>query len=396
MRTTTKTLRILATAGLIGLGGVALGGVGCGSDPGTTTGASATDQLRDGLTILSSDPAVGVSTVFKQNGRVIYLETKVGPLKEQPMRDAFPNDPDREMDARVVDQEGHTFQLVIGGDHLIDSTWAEDLAAGGHITTPAEGLQRDADFALAREAGRAFASQATPDLKDHVYHLSNMTAKIPSEEPRFAAHPVTEQPVDLSRDYGTNGCSSNAQQVQLYTIALLQGDGFLGGIVGDVVEAISGAQHSTTSGWNYNFCTGGTWDENIVACNHGTCANSGTMSYSCSSYSGYASNTGYWSASSSDLKSYWLSEANNTTTIGAGCATHYGIDVADITIYGGSDSNHVCNDDSARELDEVRYVRSDANNWSGGSGGWNGNFTCEHSTHWYGPLDTDAEAPNCP
>jgi hypothetical protein len=377
--------------------GAAVGVGGCAADTGSGSPASSSpaDSLKVGLTILSSDPAIGVSAAYKANGRVVYLETRVGQLKEQPYRDAFPKDPMYEMDARVVDQEGRTFSLVIGGDHLIDPTWSLDVQSAGRIKSAAEQTQRDADFSLARDAAREFAAQTGPEFGDHVYHLSNMTARVPSEDAQLQRAPATEHPV--IRDYGDN-CSSDAQEIQLYTIALLQGDGFLGGIVGDVVEAISGAQHSTTWGWNYNGCTGG-WDEQLVACNHGTCANSGTMSYSCTSYSGQPhvnSGTQYWSFSGSDLYSYEAYEANNTTTIGGGCSTHYGIDIADITIYGGGDSNHVCNDDSARELDQIRYIRTDANNWSGGSGGWNGNFNCDHSTHWYGPLDTDAEAPNCP
>jgi len=106
--------------------------------------------------------------------------------------------------------------------------------------------------------------------------------------------------------------------------------------------------------------------------------------------------------SSSSILNYWSHETNTASGgINGACGTNYGIDLADITFYGGGDANHVCNDDSAMELDEIRNIRTDSNMWpgaasGGGAGGWNGSFSCQHWTHWYGPLDTDGTAPNCP
>jgi hypothetical protein len=168
-------------------------------------------------------------------------------------------------------------------------------------------------------------------------------------------------------------------------------------VLGQIAQVISGAEHSTTWGWEYNSCTGG-WTTNVVACNHGNCANSSGLSYSCYSGSGAAGpNPPTVYLSSSSILNYWAHETttSNTTTTGA-CGTGYGIDILDVTIFGNGDANHVCNDDSAMELDEIRNIRNDSSSWSGGTGGWNGSFSCNHWTHWYGPLNTDAEAPNCP
>ena len=364
--------------GLLGAGAMAIGvllacgvGTGCAVD----VGPSSAPSLKDGLTILSSDPAVGVSAAFKRDGRVVYLETKVGPLKEKLYRDTFPNEPLHEMDARVVDQEGRTFGLVIGADSLIEPGWAKEIQTAGHIMTMAEGIQRQADFALARDGAAELGATAPPELTDHVYHLTNMTRVVPQESAHLQEKAALAEATVLSgeRTYGSNGCNSNLQEGEVLAkpFALI-------------------AQHSAVYGWNYNACTS-TWDQYVNTCNHGTCANDSSMSGQCYSYShGWATYT------NSTLLDYWSKEmnlgTNNSSNTGA-CWSGYGIDVADVTVYGSGDPNHECNDDSALEIQEIRNGAYIAGNVTSGiASGYN----CEHWTHWYGPLMSDTNAPSCP
>lgn len=367
-----RSIRALLSAGAVVVGAVVLAGggaVGCGSaDSGSTPSAS----LKDGLTILSADPDVGVSAAFKRDGRVVYLQTRVGAQKDPYYLKAFPGEPQNVMDARVVDQEGRTFGLTVGADGFVDPSWAKDMRAAGHITSKAEGIQRQADFVLARDAANELAAKAPTELADHVYHLTNMTRVVPQEDAHLQAKAAEAERTMPSgeRAYGSNGCNSNLQEgeVMAKPFAIL-------------------AQHSAVYGWNYNGCTG-TWDEYVNTCDHGTCANDSSMGGQCYSYS---NNWTVWT--NSTLLDLWSKEentgTNNSYNTGA-CWSGYGIDVADVTVYGSGDPNHVCNDDSALEIQEIRNGAYIAGTWSG-----NGH-NCEHWTHWYGPLISDGYAPSCP
>jgi hypothetical protein len=370
------SMRALLGVSAMALGAVVLAGggvVGCGS---ADTGSPSAPSLKSGLNILSADPAVGVSAAYVANGRVVYLQTRVGPLKEKLYRDTYPNEPQHEMDMRAVDQEGRTFILMMAADQLVEPTWAADMQKQAPIASPAEGGQRQDDFALARDAANAFAAQAGPELADHVFHLTNMTRVVPQEDAAMQARlSLAESKLPAERVYN-NGCGCNLQEGDLYAkpFAII-------------------AQHSSVDAWNLNDCgkgqtsawSGWGWDEHIVTCNHGTCANDSSMSYQGAAYSNG------WEACSSgvDLANYFSNEQSQVTTGGStgGCATHYGIDVADITVYGGGDPNHECNDDSALELQEITSGAYIAGNWSGGG------YACYFTSHWYGPLDSAFYAP---
>src|SRR5438552_12908697 len=66
-------------------------------------------QLKEGLNIFRADPAWGIDGAFLQNGRALYFETRVGPLKPEVYRIESPDEPQYEMDARILDQNGSTF-----------------------------------------------------------------------------------------------------------------------------------------------------------------------------------------------------------------------------------------------------------------------------------------------
>jgi hypothetical protein len=370
----------------------AVGVAGCAADSGSP---SSSTSIKDGLTVLKSD-ATGVSMAYKANGRIVYLQTSVGQLKPLPYRKSFPHDPQSEMDGRLVDQEGRTFGLLIGGDRLIDPSWAADLTGAGDITTKAEGVQRAADFLLAREAAAAFAAQAGPELADHVFHLTNMTAKTPDEDTGLQKLAKEIESTNVDRDYAT---TTYAQEGVLYTIPLGNGSGGdeLGAIAGDIADVLTGAEHSSVQSWQYN-SSSGSWSVYVSSCNHGPCAGSSGMSFACYSCSGYAGpNPASCALTTNTLQAYWGYESNSSLSIGGACtSSNYGIDILDINVYGADDPNHVCNDDSAMELQEIRNIARLAGNWSGGSGGWNNGFACSHNTTFFGQWESDIQPPACP
>jgi hypothetical protein len=364
-----RSLKVLLGVGVMSAGiGLMAGGIGgCAVDTGSPSTTSS--SLKEGINVLKSDPHVGVSLAYMAAGRVVFLETRVGPLKEQLYRDTYPNEPQYVMDARVVDQEGRTFQLVVGADGFLDSSWASDIRSAGRITSAAQALQREADFVLAREAAGAFAAGATPELADHVFHLTNLTRVVPQESDNLKAlaTEIESRAAPTERAYASDGCNNNVQAGLVYAkpFAII-------------------AQHSSVQGWDYNGCTG-TWDSIVNSCNHGTCANDPSMSPQCSGYT-------YSPWDTTSLNDMWSYERNTTTNNASNtgaCWSGYGIDVADVTVYGSGDPNHECNDDSALEMQEIKSGGYIGGTWSGSG------YACYFTSHWYGPLNSASSAPGC-
>ncbi|MGO8999806.1 MAG: hypothetical protein ACLQVI_41300 [Polyangiaceae bacterium] len=369
-------MRIRTTLGTLGICVIALGVVAAGCSSGAP---SPTSTQQGGLTVLHSDPAVGVSVSFSENGRVVFLETRVGAPKQAIYQKSFPNEPLFEMDARVVDQEGRAFELTRGGDAFVDPTWAPDAMANNHLTSVAEGVQRDNDFAIARDAAQAFAAQAGPELADHVFHLTNLTHIVPREDPGLQAEAAVlraQRVGDVA--FNSNGCSSNTQEGKIYTAALTAAEG--------LVSAISGAQHSTVGGWNYNHCTD-TWDQQVNACNHGPCAQSSTVTLGCNSQSG--------AEAAPALLDYWVDEPSGTTgTVSGACTSKYGIVVADITWFGAGNPDHVCNDDSAYELEEIKQHTKSTSYGTGAN--FAATLTGDQAYNCQNPGAVHMYAPPCP
>ena len=369
-------MRIRPTLGIyiISLGSIV---AGCAVGNG---GPSPTSTQHEGLTILHSDPAVGVSVSFSENGRVVFLETRVGPPKQAIYQQAFPNEPLFEMDARVVDQEGRAFELTRGGDAFIDPTWAPDAMANNHIQSAAEGVARANDFAIARDAARALAAQAGPELADHVFHLTNLTRIVPQEDPTLQAEAAVlrAQRGGVVVAFNSNGCSSNTQEGKIYTAALTGAEG--------LVSEINGAQHSTVGGWNYNHCTD-TWDQQVNSCNHGPCAQSSSTTLGCNSQSG--------AEAAPALLDYWVDEPSGTTgTVSGACTSKYGIVVADITWYGAGNPDHVCNDDSAYELEEIKQHTKSTSYGTGAN--FAATLTGDQAYNCQNPGAVHMYAPPCP
>jgi hypothetical protein len=341
-----KTLAVWAVGVALAMGGTA-SIVGCGSTS-TSSSRPAAGSLAEGLTVLDARADWGTTSAFKEAGHVVYLETRVGPMKPQVYRENFPNEPQNEMDTRIVDDVGRTFTLVIGGDSIIDPTWSTDIRAGAALAAPTK-AESDMYYALAQHAGQAFAA-AQPQFADHVFHLSNATAKLPSEDADLAARANTQLKASIEAGVITKFDSITNQY--------LEGDLCVG-------------HHSTVWGWqgNYDFTTSSwSWVANVVACNHGPCANSSSLSYQESSYSGGSSN---WVPSALSLTSLWSDEptsSNTTYTSGHGCQSGYNWDTP---------PGHECNDDSSYELWQIHD--SPTNRGYGNTSNGNGTSFCAKS-----------------
>ncbi len=105
-----------------------------------------------------------------QNGRVVYVETRVGSLKPEVYRNDSPEAPANEMDIRIVDHNDYTFYAMRGGDNFADPSWAADIARSYAPTAP--DTNRTLDMAIARQAATELIQTAPASFKDHVFHLS--------------------------------------------------------------------------------------------------------------------------------------------------------------------------------------------------------------------------------
>src|SRR5262245_64046587 len=98
--------------------------IGCDSGGGRPPAS----QLSPGLTVYDARPDFGLSAAYARNGRVIYVETRLGPLTPEGFRLSDPSTPLHEVDVRFVDQYGATFSAQMGGDGFVDPTWAVEMA----------------------------------------------------------------------------------------------------------------------------------------------------------------------------------------------------------------------------------------------------------------------------
>ncbi len=336
-----KTIIAMAVAGLVGLTGAMT--VGCASGSPTTSSRPAAASLPDGLTVLEARPEWGTRAAFKQAGHVVYLETRVGPTKPAMYLKEFPNDPRSEMDARIVDENGFTFVLVIGGDKLIDASWGADIAAG-EAAHPTDPVTTEMFFKLGRDAGLAFASQAAPELKDHVFHLTNATKYVPSEHPDDVARRS-----QMIRESIDKGVITKLDSVYGHYLQGQNNNECLYGCV---------AYHTAVTGFDgfYDF-TSNTWSSYsyIYSCNHGPCSNT-LGSDGVYAYSGMTTYGG-WYNSPYSLAQIWSAEpsgSNSTYTEGHGCQTGYNWDTP---------PGHECNDDSAYENWQINDSLEESGGW---------------------------------
>jgi hypothetical protein len=225
-----------------------------------------------------------------KGGRVIYIETRVGPLKPEAYRLEAPDEPQHEIDVRYVDELGNTFLAQRGGDAFIDPSWTSDFAKHQPVSKAA----READFEMAVEAAGAIEAMKLPaSLSEHVFSAAHEGRMVPSAFPHLAqrAAEIAQKPHD-----DATYTNYYWQEADVYNKCV----------------ALCAGLHHAVYGWNYNNQTG-TWDQGYNTCNHGTCA--GSMSYVCYTNSGWVTYP---------LSNYFSGEFSQSTgSVTGACSTGY-------------------------------------------------------------------------
>ncbi len=359
------TKRVLMTAALVA--------AGCSTAPRPTAGS-----LGEGLTVLEAkDPMFGVNAAYKEQGRVIYVETRVGALKPEIYRNDSPGAPAYEMDMRFVDQNNHTFFAMRGGDNFVDPTWTKEIGATRHETVDFAG--RELDFKLAQKAAAALGTALPAEFKDHAFHaVAYAKEQPPSENPRMqaASAEIAKTPPPATGPSGEQAYGSyNSGGWSVFWT------GKYSGTTGCVFWTC--ARHSATDmwscDWDGNSCS---WVRRIVANNHGRGPWDSGMGFDCSSQGGWQYN-GIDGSTAGGADGQWDGQG--------GCQTGYS--------WSSNNYAHLCNDDAAYELWEAKFGPQDnINFWVGsgqGASGWGsgykdfGNFSCDYPSG-------DWNTPNCP
>jgi hypothetical protein len=321
--------------------------VGCGT---STSDRPAISELKQGMNLLDvKDPTAGMSAAFVKDSRVVYLQTRVGPLKPDVYRQADPAAPAYETDVRFSDQHGNTFFVSRGGDAYIDSSWEADIAAHMTANRKVVGTERDLDWSLAKEAAAAAVTALPASFKDHAYHFANFAARLtPAEDPAMQAKlarisklvPSSAAGATAETGYGNFSYGNYSWfETDLYHHQLC-------------FAWICPADHSFTYMWDAEWNGSSySWALAIQSCNHGGCSTSPG-----GGYDGYAS-SGAWIAPGATIT------GDLTTSVGApngGCMTGYNWDTP---------PGHECNDDAAYELSQAKT--GSLNTWWGGQYNFN-------------------------
>jgi hypothetical protein len=300
-------------------------------------------SLKEGLTIFDAIPDYGVNAAYVKNGKVIYIETRIGPATLEFFRLDDPNTPLHEVDVRFVDEYGNTFSAQRGGDEFIDPTWTMNQVH------PVSAAERDLQFKMANQAGSALTAQLPVSMSEHATPALNISRLIPSESPQMIAR--------------AQELAAQASSEGTYTEYWWESDMYYKTV------AIIG-NHSAAYAFDYNYGTG-SWDWSMNTCNHGTCA--GSMSYYC-----YTGSRGHYSP----FQSTFTGDTTQNTSSGnnGACCTQYN--------WNPGGGQHNSNDDGFYEMYQAKYGRfgggcgdganhsdSCGNTYSCSSGSGNGEFT---------------------
>lgn len=289
---------------------IGLGVTGCAIDE--TPRLPPAGELAQGINILAADPDRGVVGAYRDGEDVVYFETRVGYTKPAIIREAFPDEPDREIDMRFLDKDGVGFYYQRGGDHFVDPTWAADFDEA--LRNPLVDADRVTDFALAKAAGQAFPRVAAPELAAHSFHLGVHGERLtPSEDPvmirRAEAIRNTPPPEVSSATWSRSGWWYLEADMYHSTVAVF-------------------GTHGSVALWAWPD-GGSSWQLAMNACNHGTCAGGGW--YVCTTVGGWKYNPQFNGETTT-----------STGTVSGACATSYHWD--------GGSGYHNSNDDTAYEL----------------------------------------------
>jgi hypothetical protein len=378
---------------LMGVGGLVVAAmVGCAGE----ISRPPASQLQEGLNLLDTkDPNWGLNGAYVKGGRVIYMETRVGPPRPEIYRQDAPDDPANEMDMRFVDAKGRTFWAQRGGDTYVDPTWNDEIKHSIDPTLSKD--ERMQDWDMASEASQAMMKANLPTFKDHMFHFA-----------AFAAHPTPMRDVEAIKNLETfqvkaprpatipkeiverdraYGAYNDSTWTQMYTAKYSGSTGCF--------AWICVARHSATIMYvNPNV---GYWQQAIYANNHGRGPYDSGMGYDCYSWNG-----GAWYQYGVLISGSTAGGADGNYDGQGGCQTAYNWDS------GGTD--HLCNDDAAYELWQGKGGGYTGWSWSGyydnldfawnngytDSSGWHPkyNFACNCGS-FYG-CSGDWNTPSCP
>jgi hypothetical protein len=346
------------------------GGAGDSSRP-------AIASLSEGLNVLdASDHTWGFHAAYVKAGHVVYFSSRVGVQRPEVYRQAWPEDPANEMDARFVDEKGETFILRVGGDTLVDPTWAQDMKAGHAATPVSDPTLRTLSFQLADEMATVMKNElgkkVPAEFVHHVFQGESLGhVKLPQIDPaelESRAHMFKTQLGDVP--YTTNG-DWNQWYVQQYSGTVIYIPFYPSGC-SQLPSPMGGcgsqqeSWHTAERFWNYQWNNGSPyWSMYVDACNHGRCAWDG-LTYATARWG----NAGWiWNNESDTM---WLQSPNQDVTgtgIGGACQTSYS--------WNSGGGSHLCNDDSAFEIWQMDNAGNTNNGtyhaWSQAT--WNYSYT---------------------
>jgi hypothetical protein len=343
----------------------------------TTTQRPTSAQLQEGITLLDvRDPMAGLSAAYKEQGRVVYVETRVGAMKPEVYRNDAPDAPQYEMDMRFVDQNNNTFYAMRGGDRFVDPTWNPEIATSRHAKIDV--TARALDFKLAQAAAAALGPVLPASFKDHAYHAAAFAKQpTPSEDPQMIAKAarIAQTPPPALGPNGEQGYSSYNYSGWSW----LETDKYSGST--SCFLWTCAARHSATRMWDCvwtgNACS---WVFAIDANNHGRHATDSGMGYDCYSNGGW-----YWNVT---IDGSTAGDASGAYDNQGGCQTGYS--------WSSSNWAHLCNDDAAYELWQAKYGSADNINFSASLSCWGSLTKGSPSTFSCSYPNGDWNTPNCP
>ncbi len=293
--------------------------------------------LSQGLTILSEDVSGSLTAAYVKGDQVIYLETRRGPKVEEAVRRMYPDAPEYELDARIMDAKGRPIMERFGGHGAMDPLWAATEAKEDIVDVD----ERHDAIRLGWDAAEALKVAKLPrDLALHEGDALIQLARSVSEKDLFGEAPKSETAeTKYVSSFGYN------HKIEIHKKCL-----DFGCVFGD---------HSATWTKSYRNSDNAFLQE-IITCNHGGCANDADMT-----------------TLGTNCPRLWDRRPNQMPTVQE-CSTPYS--------WSSSTDGHNCNDDS-----ELQYANSKFNQTYGtGSGGYPSCFT--NGLHNFKPdCDNDGQ-----
>ncbi len=292
--------RALIVGATLALGACTVACAGTSDEP--SKPVVAVKELKEGLTIMKTDGIL--SGAFRRGDRAIFFETRRGAPTLDVYRDLDKSLGAFETDARVLDEDGRTVYVRMGGDTL-DPAWELDLEREAKLPM-VDPLRRAESFELIKAASDELAKADLPiGVAFEAKALTSMKLAVYDELLR----PAVEKSI---KEVGYAPANNTVE---------IHGQWIIWGV----------AEHSAT--WrNIN---GTVYD----ACNHGSCASA--MSHWCTASGSNTSNAGN-------------ERSTSNSSVTANCSTGYN--------WNSTGGGHNCHDDSVRTLWNQKYGPQGASN----------------------------------